>query len=110
MFPRGTILSVFDPRKLRTAREAKGLNPSQLAIQAGLARNVVHRLEDGSRGESVRTTTLAALAKVLEVTVDDLLSDEPAKVASVATPKEDAPVPITTEPPPEQNPEAWRWG
>jgi transcriptional regulator with XRE-family HTH domain len=106
MFPHGTILSVFDPQKLRTAREAKGLNPSQLAIQAGLARNVVHRLEDGSRGESVRTTTLAALARVLDVTVDDLLSDEPAKVASVATPKEDAPADSA----PEQNPEAWRWG
>lgn len=99
---------MIDPEKLRKAREAKGLNPSQLALQAGLARNVVHRLEDGSRGRSVRVTTVASLAQVLGVEVSDLILDEPPeKVSSVATSTDEAPA--ATEPP-EQHPEAWRWG
>lgn len=103
---------MFDPEKLREAREAKGLNPSQLAIKAGLARNVVHRLEDGSRGESVSAVTLARLAKVLDVTVDHFLNEDepPAKVASVATHQEPDAPPATATLEGDPNPDAWRWG
>lgn len=100
---------MIDPDKLRTAREAKGLNPSQLAIQAGLARNVVHRLEDGTRGKSVRVTTVARLAHVLGVEVESLILDEPPeKVSSDATPQGEALPPSASVS--EPNPEAWRWG
>lgn len=108
--PRGNIEGVrINPDALRRAREAKGLNPSQLSVAAGFARTYVHRLENGSRGTNVSAQTLTGLATALDVEPDTLVADDDPKVPSAAPEgssgsSEHAPA----EPAP--NPEAWRWG
>ena len=59
--------------KLREIRAAKGLTQQQLADQAGVAREVISRVENEKVDPEVRT--LKKLAKVLECGVDDLISD-----------------------------------
>lgn len=100
----------INPDALRRAREAAGLNPSELSRRAGFARTYVHRLENGSRGSNVSAQTLTGLATALKVEPDTLtLSDDDPKVPSV-TPEgtDDGTAIATTGPDP--NPEAWRWG
>lgn len=99
---------MIDPKKLRERRLAADLNPSQLAHEAGLARNVVHRLEDGTRGASVTLETAMRLAKALDCDVADLALDEFPEDPPASTPREKAPV--STTPDTEPDPEAWRWG
>jgi transcriptional regulator with XRE-family HTH domain len=101
---------VIDPRKLREARENAGLNRSQLSKRAGLARNVAHRLEDGSRGTNVTHATLTAIAAVLEVEPDSLLCDEVPESVPSATPEEPDASAATATSTEEPHPEAWRWG
>lgn len=110
----------IDPVALREAREAKGINRSELSRRAGFkSRNYAHRLEEGTRGTNVSAETLDGLAKALEVEPGDLLladqlADDPEEVSS-ATPTDEAPpdggpAVHTATGEPEPNPEAWRWG
>lgn len=100
---------MIDPVKLREAREAAGLNRSQLSKAAGLSRNVAHRLEDGSRGKAVQATTLAAIAEALGVEPESLLYDG-TEDPPPPTPRVTAPTNDTATVEPEPDPEAWRWG
>jgi len=56
---------------LRVFRKYRGLTQTELAGRAGLGQNVVSRIESGKKTGTV--STLAALAKALGVTVDDLI-------------------------------------
>ena len=57
---------------LRVFRKYRGLTQAELAGRAGLGQNDVSRIELGKRIGTV--STLAALAKALDVTVDDLIN------------------------------------
>ena len=50
-------------RALRTARTAAGLSQAQVAVEAGVSREVVSRLESGRR--AARMDTLSAVLDVL---------------------------------------------
>lgn len=99
----------IDPDALRRAREAAGLNPSQLSKVAGFARTYVSRLENGSRGSNVSAQTLTSLATALDVEPDTLVAVDDPKVPSV-TPEEPVSSPSTAPPEEAPHPEAWRWG
>jgi len=58
-----------DPRKVRRAREAKGLSTRALAKEAGISTETVYSIEHGKRQPSI--TTLAKIARVLGVEVRD---------------------------------------
>lgn len=99
----------INPAALRDAREAAGLNRSELSRRAGFkSRNYAHRLEDGLRGSNVSAATLDGLAKALGVKPETLLADDPEEVSS-ATPRAPA-SPATATSGEDPNPEAWRWG
>jgi len=57
--------------ELRVAREAAGLTRSQLAAKVGAHRSTIDRLELDNHLPNVRT--FASIARVLGVSVDDLL-------------------------------------
>lgn len=101
----------IDPDALRKAREAKGMNPSQLSREAGFARTYVHRLENGSRGSNVSHETITGLSKVLGVEPGTLLLDDPPELSSATPEGPDAGSARSANvPEPDPNPEAWRWG
>lgn len=100
----------INPDALRAAREAAGLNASQLSVAAGFARTYVHRLENGSRGTNVSAQTLNGLATALGVEPDTLVADDDPKVPSVTPTGPDAGSERSAIVEPEPNPEAWRWG
>ena len=59
--------------KIREIRKEKGITQQGLATKAGIAREMVNRYE---RGVSVPdTTTLIKIAKALDTTIDNLVSD-----------------------------------
>lgn len=64
---------------LRKFRVTKGLSQERLALEAGIDRSYVGRVERGS--ENVTISTLEALASALDVTVSELFQipnkDEP---------------------------------
>lgn len=66
-------------RNLRRLRVDKGLSQERLALESGIDRAYVGRVERGS--ENVTVSTLEAFAKVLEVRVSalfrDIAPDEP---------------------------------
>jgi transcriptional regulator with XRE-family HTH domain len=62
-------------RRLKQLREAAGLSQQELAVAAGLSVSIVSQIEQGRR-EDPRVSTLAAVARVLSATIDDLLSDQ----------------------------------
>lgn len=55
---------------IRTAREDKNLNQSQLAAKAGISQATVNYLETGKRKPGF--TTIVKIAKVLDLNLDDL--------------------------------------
>ncbi|RLQ86834.1 helix-turn-helix domain-containing protein [Notoacmeibacter ruber] len=57
---------------MRRLRVAKGLSQERLALEAGIDRSYVGRIERGS--ENVTVSTLEAVAKLLEVEVADLFT------------------------------------
>ena len=61
------------PQRLKTARIAKGLSQKELAKLADADQTTISRLENGSRGAS--TETLTAIARVLDMTLSDLVGD-----------------------------------
>jgi transcriptional regulator with XRE-family HTH domain len=100
----------INPQALREAREAAGINRSELSRRAGFkSRNYAHRLEDGARGSNVSAETLEGLSKALGVEPGALLLEDPPDVPSATSEEPDAPEPaatVTGDP----HPEAWRWG
>jgi transcriptional regulator with XRE-family HTH domain len=58
---------------LRKLRVAKGLSQEKLALEAGIDRSYVGRIERGL--ENVTVAALEALANVLEVKVAELFAD-----------------------------------
>ncbi|MEW9617170.1 helix-turn-helix transcriptional regulator [Shinella sp. S4-D37] len=71
-------------RNLRRLRVAKGLSQERLALESGIDRAYVGRVERGS--ENVTVSTLEAFAKVLDVRVSALFRD--------IDPDEPAPLPL----------------
>ena len=63
-------------QRLRTARLARGLSQAQLARAAGLSSQAVNQIERGVH-PAPRFTTIAALARVLDVTPSWLVSTDP---------------------------------
>lgn len=59
---------------IREARKASGLTQTDVARDLGLDRSAVSRIEGGERGLGV--AELAALARLLDVTVDEILFDD----------------------------------
>ena len=57
--------------RVRALRKAKRLTQTELAEQAGISRNHLHRIEAGSR-RNISPGILRSLAEVLGVTVDEL--------------------------------------
>ena len=55
---------------IRTAREEKNLNQSQLAAKAGISQATVNYLETGKRNPGF--TTIVKIAKVLDLNLEDL--------------------------------------
>jgi transcriptional regulator with XRE-family HTH domain len=60
---------------LKDLRKAAALSQQALAIKAGLSIGVVARIEQGSN-EEPKLATLRALAKALEITLDELVGEE----------------------------------
>ena len=60
---------------LRIWREYRGLGLRELARKAGISAALLSEIENGSKVGSVRT--LAALAKVLKIDIDDLIPTAP---------------------------------
>ena len=60
---------------LRIWREYRGLGLRELARKAGISAALLSEIENGSKVGSVRT--LAALAQVLKIDIDDLIPRQP---------------------------------
>lgn len=75
---------------LKEIREAKGLTQQQLADMLGIRRNTVSRYETSEREPD--QATLISLARILETTVDQLLTGEEQKKASDNESEDDASV------------------
>jgi len=60
-------------KKIRTLRIEKGLSQFQLNVDSELSKNQIGRIERGER--NVKITTLYKIAKALEVSITDILSD-----------------------------------
>ncbi|RMD68283.1 MAG: XRE family transcriptional regulator [Gammaproteobacteria bacterium] len=60
--------------RIRTAREAARMSQRELAKRIGVSPSFVSRIEAGERGVSL--DTLKAIAKALELSVDDFIQDE----------------------------------
>ena len=72
-FPAAVAERIFAGESpLRVFRDHRGLTQAELAGRAGVGQNVVSRIETGNKTGTV--DTLAALAKSLGVTVDDLIA------------------------------------
>lgn len=63
--------------RLRARRKAASLTQAELAERAGVSQSVVSRLENGTTTEAT-WSVMAAIAKALGATADELLSGEPA--------------------------------
>jgi transcriptional regulator with XRE-family HTH domain len=62
-------------QNVKRMRSAAGLTQQALAVAAGLSISAITQIEQGTN-EDPRASTLSALARVLGVTVDDLLKVE----------------------------------
>lgn len=63
-----------DMSKLRNTREAQGLTREELARQSGTSTSTIARIELNGHLPSV--LTMRSIARVLGVTVDDLIPNE----------------------------------
>ena len=61
--------------RIRRLRELRGMNPSELAGQAGITRQTLANLEDDGPKQNPRLDTLRKLASVLEVSVAYLIGE-----------------------------------
>ncbi len=70
---------MVNSERLRLAREAAGLNQSELAEKIGVTRNVISMVEKGK--QSLATRHVVKACRVLGVSADHLLGmDEPEPV------------------------------
>lgn len=60
--------------RIRELRKARGLTQEQLSERAGLSRSQLSEIE--SETKPANTKRLASIAKALDVTVDELFSDD----------------------------------
>lgn len=65
------VLRGFDPARLTSLRESKGMSRADLARKAGLGGATVQQWETGTRSPQV--DTLALVAKTLDVPIGDLV-------------------------------------
>jgi len=79
-------------RRVKRLRERANMSQQSLAVAAGLSMSMVSLIEQGQR-ENPRASTLKALARALNVTVDELLLEE----------GEEKPAPSAEDMPPEQH-------
>ena len=61
--------------KLRELREAKRMSQEELEKKSGISRQTISAIEN-ERSTSVKSGTLVALARALDVTVDEIFFDE----------------------------------
>ncbi len=59
-------------KTLRKLREAKGLSQEKLARLADVANNTIIKIESG-KNQNPTLKTLQKIAKVLDITIDDLV-------------------------------------
>ncbi len=72
LIPSSVTYAILDGENpIRVWRNHRGLTQQQLADQAGISKPYLSQLESGKRTGSA--DVLAALAKALNVTIDDLL-------------------------------------
>lgn len=64
----GSILG----QNIKRIRETKGLSGTKLAKQAGVGASTISQIENGTR-KSLSTATLSKIARVLEVSTQELL-------------------------------------
>lgn len=72
------------PMRLRRAREARGINVTELDRLADVGRGMVTRIEKGLR-ENVSAWVVKSLAEALDVSVDWLLGRGPVTIPETAT-------------------------
>jgi transcriptional regulator with XRE-family HTH domain len=72
-------------QNVKRLRAAAGMTQQDLAVAAGLSTSVVSQIEQGTNADP-RMNTLAALAKALGVSVDELMREGPAPPAPQAEP------------------------
>lgn len=70
--------------RVRTARERAGLSSNELARMVGTSQPSVTRIESGETPKP-NVFVVAAIAKALGVTVDELIGDQPLKPKPVTT-------------------------
>lgn len=63
--------------RLREARDAAGLSPSQLAEKAGVAVSAIHMIERGQRGKALSAELAVKLVRALGCTVEHLIGAPP---------------------------------
>ncbi len=68
---RGNIIG----KKIRTIRELKGYSQEYVAGKLDIAQNTYSKIE--SNQTKLNTDTLERIAEILEVSINDLLSEEP---------------------------------
>jgi len=69
---------------LKRARQSKGLSQARLAARSGTDQGHISRLERGEKGAS--SELLKAIARELDITLAQLLGEEPAPAAPVREP------------------------
>lgn len=74
--PERKIRPVFSKERLKALREAAGLTQQELAVKAGTNAGVIAGLEQQGGTPDPRLSTVAALAKALGVSVEDLMSEQ----------------------------------
>jgi len=70
--------------RIRAAREAKGMTTVQLAAAVGVSQSAVSNWETGA-GRAPSRDNAVKVARVLGITVDELLADAPAQPEVAAT-------------------------
>lgn len=65
---------------IKAIRESKGMSQEELSAKSGVSRPIISMLETGTR-ETTTTKTLLALAKALDVSVDEIFFAEDVKSA-----------------------------
>jgi DNA-binding XRE family transcriptional regulator len=75
LVPADVVYAILDGESpIRVWREYRGLSQNQVAEQAGISVSYLSQIESGRR--KGRTAVLAALARVLGVTLDDIVDEE----------------------------------
>lgn len=71
--PKDTVMLKPDSRKVLIAMAATEIEPKELAEAAGIPKNIVYTIR---RGYYAKPKYIGAIARVLQVKVDDLIEDK----------------------------------